>query len=164
MAYLGRVVGQGQIQHVAVKVQAVEQFITPTTKKETMHFLGLVGYYRCFCHNFSSIVAPLTDLHCKKVKYLWSPICQQAFEQVKKVLCAVPVLAALCPVQPFQLHVDASHDGAGAVLVQQTPVERLGYTDHNPLDIIEMSEPAIGLLVVVPSVLLFRHQQHQRER
>lgn len=126
-----------------------------------MHFHGLVDFYRCFCHNFSSIVAPLTDLLRKKVKYLWSRICQQAFEQVKKLLCAVPILAALCPVQPFQLHVDACHEGAGAVLVQQTPVELLGYTDHNPLD---LSAPAIGLLVVVPSVLLFRHQQYQRER
>lgn len=119
VTYLGRVVGQGQVRPVAAKVLAIEQYPIPTTKKELMRFLGLVGYYRCFCQNFSSVVAPLTDLLHKNVKFVWSPVCQQAFEHVKRLLCVAPVLAAPHPAQPFQLHVDASHEGAGAVLAQQ---------------------------------------------
>uniref|UniRef100_A0A096M9Z4 ribonuclease H n=1 Tax=Poecilia formosa TaxID=48698 RepID=A0A096M9Z4_POEFO len=59
VTYLGRVVGHGEVRPVAAKVQAVEQFPVPATKRELMRFLGLVGYYRCFCRNFSSVVAPL---------------------------------------------------------------------------------------------------------
>ncbi|KAI3372618.1 hypothetical protein L3Q82_023087, partial [Scortum barcoo] len=48
VTYLGRVVGQGQVHPVDAKVQAVVQNPVPTTKKELMRFLGLVGCYRSF--------------------------------------------------------------------------------------------------------------------
>ena len=116
--YLGHVVGQGQVRPVQAKVLAVEQFPTPTTKRKLMRFLGMVGYYRRFCKNFSSVVAPLIDLLKTIVKYMWSPICQQAFQNVKALLCNAPVLAAPRVDKPFKLQVDASHVRAGAVLMQ----------------------------------------------
>ena len=88
VTYLDRVVGQGQVRPVDAKVQTVEQYPVPTTKKELMRFLGLVGYYRGFCRNFSTVVAPLTDLLKGKVKFVWSPVCIKAFEQVKMLLCS----------------------------------------------------------------------------
>lgn len=104
------------------KVQAVSECPPPLTKKELMRFLGLVGYYRCFCHNFSTVVAPLTDLLKAKVKFIWSPLCQQAFENVKAILCDSPVLAAPRLDKPFKLQVDASFVSAGAVLSQEDDV------------------------------------------
>ena len=59
--YLGKVVGQGQVRPVEAKVFAVQKFPPPTTKKELMRFLGLVGYHRSFCKNFSSVVVGLLD-------------------------------------------------------------------------------------------------------
>ena len=103
---------------VHAKVSAVEEFPVPTTKKELMRFLGLVGYYRCFCRNFSTVVASLTDLLKTKSKYIWSTSCQQAFTDVKTLLCSAPVLLAPRLDQPFTLYVDASHVGAGVVLLQ----------------------------------------------
>lgn len=90
---LGRVVGQGRVCLVRAKVQAIEDYALPPTK--TTNFWGLVGYYRCFCRNFSTVVAPLTNLLKSKIKYLWSSECQKAFENVKALICDVPVLAAL---------------------------------------------------------------------
>ncbi len=103
---------------VSVKVQAVKQYRVQATKKELMHFLGLVGYYRSFCRNFSTVVAPLTDLLKGKAKFVWSPVCQRAFEQVKALPCSAPTLAAPRFNRPFKLYVDASHVGAGSVLMQ----------------------------------------------
>lgn len=51
VTYLGRVVGQGRVAPVKAKVLAIEGYLQPTTKKELQRFLGLVGYYRCFCKN-----------------------------------------------------------------------------------------------------------------
>lgn len=65
------------------------------------------------------MVAPLTYLLKGKVKYIWSPSCQTAFEKVKEILCNAPVLAAPSMDKPFKLQVDASHVGAGGVLLQQ---------------------------------------------
>lgn len=83
-----------------------------------MRFLGMVGYYRSFCKNFSSVVAPLTDLLKDKVKFVWSEKAHCAFENVKHLLCCSPVLAAPQFDQPFVLQVDASYVGSGAVLLQ----------------------------------------------
>ena len=70
VTYLGHVVGQGHISPVTAKVEVIMNFPAPATKKELMRFLGMTGYYRKFCKNFSSVVAPLTDLLKKEKKYV----------------------------------------------------------------------------------------------
>lgn len=50
------------------KVEVVRQFNPPTTKTQVCAFLELVGYYRFFIPNFSSIACPLTDLTKKGVR------------------------------------------------------------------------------------------------
>ncbi|KAF7646241.1 hypothetical protein LDENG_00191140 [Lucifuga dentata] len=119
VTYLGRVVGQGEIRPVQAKVKTILEYPSPTTMKELVHFLGMVGYYRSFCKNFSTVVAPLTDLLKRKVKFVWSSVCQRAFKNVKDLLVASPVLAAPQLDQPFKLQVDASNVGAGARLMQE---------------------------------------------
>ena len=118
VTYLGKVVGQGEVRPVGAKVAAIEVYPAPSTRAELMRFLGLAGYYRCFCANFSSVATPLTNLLKAGAKYNWSPECQVAFEKVKRQLCSAPVLAAPQLGKPFQLQTDASNVGAGAVLLQ----------------------------------------------
>lgn len=78
----------------------------------------MVGYYREFCKNFSTVAAPLTSLLSPKVKFEWSLPCEEAFESVKSLLCSALVLVAPQMDQPFSLYVDASKVGADAVLMQ----------------------------------------------
>ena len=118
VTYLGRLVGHGTVSLLRAKVEAIDMYQRPTTKKELQRFLGLVGYYRSFCRNFSTVVTPLTNLLRGDAKYFWSDVCQQAFENVKSLLCAAPVLAAPHMDELFKLQVDASQVGAGAVLLQ----------------------------------------------
>lgn len=54
-----------------------------------------------------------------KVDFASSSECQNAFENVKSLLCHSPVLAAPDLSHPFKLEVDASAVGAGAVLLQE---------------------------------------------
>lgn len=49
----------------------------------------------------------------------WSSVCQQAFEKIKMLMCNAPVLSAPRFDCSFSLQVDASHVGAGAVLLQK---------------------------------------------
>ena len=67
ITFLGYVVGQEEITPVMAKVEAITCFPAPQTKRELMRFLGMAGYYRKFCHNFSIVTAPLTNLLKKKV-------------------------------------------------------------------------------------------------
>lgn len=118
MTYLSRVVGPGPVAPVQAKVVAVANYLRPTTKKELQRFLGLVEYYRSFCKNFSTVVFPLTELFRGSAKFVWSTECQNAFDNVKSVLCSSPVPATPCFDRVFMLHVDASQVGVGAVLHQ----------------------------------------------
>lgn len=69
-------------------------FLAITARRDLRRFLGMAGYYRCFCRNFSDVVLPLTNLLCKNVVFKWSPECQAAFESVKLLLTSPPVLSA----------------------------------------------------------------------
>ena len=62
VVFLGHVVGQGEVAPVAAQVVAILKFPAPTDKREVIRFLGMAGYYRKFCCNFSVVVKPLTSL------------------------------------------------------------------------------------------------------
>lgn len=94
VTYLGKQVGQGQVRPLAAKVQAVIDFPVPQSKKALCRFLGMCGYYRGFCKNFSDVVAPLTGLVSPVKNFVWTPACQAAFDSAKALLCCTPVLAA----------------------------------------------------------------------
>ena len=84
--YLGHIVGQGQVRPLDAKIQTIVKYPIPTSRKELARFLGMAGYYRNFCLNFSEIAAPLTNLLSKKVKFVWTDDCQLAFDKVKLLL------------------------------------------------------------------------------
>ena len=42
-------------------MKAISDFPVPTCKRQLMRFLGMAGYYRKFCDNFSVIAEPLTN-------------------------------------------------------------------------------------------------------
>ena len=84
-----------------------------------MRFLGMAGYYRKFCPNFSAVAEPLTGLLSRKVKFSWNDRCEEAFEELKAMLNNAPVLSAPNFDSQLKLAVDASDFAAGAVLLQE---------------------------------------------
>lgn len=117
--YLGREVGQGQVRPVDAKISAIVGFPPPSTRKALRRFLGMAGYYRAFCRNFSAVVYPLTHLLSPSTAFTWTPECQHAFDSLKTLLTHAPVLAAPNFSKSFKLEVDASGVAAGAVLLQE---------------------------------------------
>ena len=117
--YLGHIVGQGQVRPLDAKIQTIVKYPIPTSRKELAGFLGMAGYYRNFCLNFSDIAAPLTNLLSKKVKFVWTDDCQLAFDKVKLLLQKSPVLKSPDYEKPFKLIIDSSDVGTGSVLVQE---------------------------------------------
>ncbi|KAL3866009.1 hypothetical protein ACJMK2_043350 [Sinanodonta woodiana] len=118
VTFLGHIVGHGQVRPIDAKVEAISNFPVPENRKQLMRFLGMAGYYRKFCSNFSIVAEPLTNLLTKKSKFCWTQKCQEGFDKLKAILKAAPVLAAPNFGQSFKLSVDASDVGVGAVLIQ----------------------------------------------
>lgn len=118
VTYLGKQVRRGKERPIDAKISAILSYPVPTTRRELQRFLGMAGYYRCFCKNFSTIVATLTALCSPKKPFCWFDVCQHAFMCAKTLLCSAPVLSTPDLSRPFTLEVDASATGAGAVLLQ----------------------------------------------
>ena len=119
--YLGHEVGQGRTRPKTAKVEALLSFPQPKTRRSLRRFLGMAGFYRHFCVNFSVITAPLTDILSPKRPYVWTEECQAAFDKVKSLLSSEPVLHTPDFSRQFELQVDASDKGCGAVLLQLDP-------------------------------------------
>ena len=117
--YLGRIVGQGRVRPLDAKIQTITKFPIPTSRRELARLLGMAGYYRNFCLNFSEIAAPLTNLLSKKVKFVWTDDCQLAFDKIKLLLRKSLVLRSQDYGKSFKLIIDSSDVGTGALLVQE---------------------------------------------
>ncbi|XP_070548324.1 uncharacterized protein [Ptychodera flava] len=119
VTFLSHKVGQGHVAPVEAKVVAIVEYPVPTNKKSLMRFLGMAGFYRKFCKNFSEVASPLTELLKKDKKFVWNASCQRSFEGLKAILQNAPVLKAPDFTKAFALAVDASDNAAGAVLLQE---------------------------------------------
>ena len=119
--YLGHLVGGGWTRPKQANIEAMVSFPTPTDRKSLLRYLGMVGYYRRFCSNFSTIAEPLTNLTSPKVPFKWTPLCDEAFRKLKQFMISDPVLKTPLHDRPFTLQIDASAVGVGAVLLQENP-------------------------------------------
>ena len=117
--YLGHVVGNGKVKPVNAKIEAIQKIPIPTNKKQIRSFLGMAGYYRKFCPNFSVIASPLTNLLKKNSSYTWTPDCDKAFNHLKLILSHAPILTMPNFDEQFYIMVDSCNIGTGSVLFQK---------------------------------------------
>lgn len=90
--YLGNVVGQNKVAPPDAKFEAIKLFAQPKNKKGVKRFLGMIGYYWRFVKNYSTVLAPLTDLLKKAIKFEWTEGCDQVFRDGKALLCNYLIL------------------------------------------------------------------------
>ncbi|XP_075494798.1 uncharacterized protein LOC142532368 [Primulina tabacum] len=94
------------------KIEAVNNWIRPTTVTEVRSFLGLAGYYHRFIAGFSKIALPLTALTRKNVRFVWNEECDHSFQELKAKLTSAPVLAIPEGSGDFVVYSDASKQDA----------------------------------------------------
>ena len=122
VAFLGHVISAEGVSVDPQKIEVVVSWKPPKNVSEVKSFLRLAGYYRKFVQRFSGIVAPLTKLIRKDVKYDWVNVFQQSFEELKGILTSSPVLALPNGRDGFVVYSDASRQGLGCVLMQNDRV------------------------------------------
>ena len=74
------------------KVEAVMSWERLKSVFEIRSFLELARYYRKFIKDFSRLVAPMTRLTPKGVKFEWNDLCEKAFQELKRRLTSAPIL------------------------------------------------------------------------
>ena len=81
--YLGFVIDQNGLRPQPPKVEAINKMAVPCNKRDIQVFLGMIGYYRQFIPNFSTIASPLFNLLHKENSFVWSNACQESFIELK---------------------------------------------------------------------------------
>jgi hypothetical protein len=117
--FLGYVVTPQGIEVDSSKVEAIQDWPTPTTVTQIRSFLGLARFYRRFVCDFSSIAAPLHELTKKGVSFCLGPPQEEAFNTLKDKLTHAPLLQLPDFQKVFELECDASGIGLGAILLQE---------------------------------------------
>ncbi|GKE16664.1 putative reverse transcriptase domain-containing protein [Tanacetum coccineum] len=120
--FLGHVIDSQGIHVDPAKIEAFENWASPSTPAEVRQFLGLAGYYRRFIKDFSKIAKSVTELTQKNKKYIWGEDQESAFQLLKQKLCEALILALPEGNDDFVVYCDASHQGLGAVLMQREKV------------------------------------------
>ena len=60
----------------------------------------------------------MTELRKKRIKWTWTPSCQDAFDKLKEMFTTGPILTHFDDTRPTKLETDASDFALGAVLSQ----------------------------------------------
>ena len=138
------------------KVEAVMSWERPKSVFEIHSFLGLAGYYKRFIEDFSRLVAPMTRLTWKEVKFDWDDRCKEAFEELRRKLTTAPILIVPDRGQGYTVYCDASRARVGCVLMQSGRV--VAYGSHQ-LKNHEQNYPThdMELTAVVFALKIWRH-------
>src|SRR4051812_19149962 len=156
VSFLGHIVSGDGVAVDPAKVLAVTEWESPKLVKEVRSFLGLAGYYRRFIEKCSKVAKTMTELLKKDKKFDWTEGCELSFQELKKRLVTTPVLCLPDLEKDFQVYCDASHQGLGAVLMQDGKV--VAYASRQ-LKTHEVNYPThdLELASVVHALKTWRH-------
>lgn len=119
VAFLGFIIGNGQVKMEQSRVEAVTDWPLPTSIKDVQTFLGFTGFYRRFIRNYSKVTAPLTELTKKSPgSFKLGDSGFAAFYALKRCFQTAPLLAQYDPNAMIRIETDASDYAIGAVLSQ----------------------------------------------
>ena len=118
LEYLGFWITRHGIQPQPKKVEAICRLLPPKNQRQLRRFLGMVNYYRDMWQRRSHILAPLTALTSKKVKWKWGTEEQQAFDECRRIISQETILAFPNFELPFHIYTDSSNYQLGATIIQ----------------------------------------------
>ena len=118
--YLGHIVSAKGVETDPGKIRCIQEWPVPKNVKELRQFLGIASYYRRFVKSFAQKASPLYRLTEKGRKWSWTIECGEAFAKLKQALVSPPILAFPDFNCDFVVDTDASTEGLGAILSQQT--------------------------------------------
>ena len=116
MEYLGLWVTRTGILSVNKKVEAIVNMMLPMNQKQVCSFIGLVNYYRDMWAKRSHLLQTLTALTSKEVKFKWTHIKKNAFDDIKQIVTRDALLIYPDLNENFDIHTDDSELQLGEVI------------------------------------------------
>ena len=101
--------------------EAISKFPTPTNRSDLRSFFGLVNQLSSSTDTIAELLSPMRSLLSTKNEFVWSSEHDQALAHAKTHLTGAPTLAFFDAKKPTRLCTDASRQGLGFILQQQSP-------------------------------------------
>ena len=115
--YLGFIIDAGKdLRMDPAKVEAIKNWLPPTSVKGVRGFFGFANFYRRFIKDFSRETAPLVHLTKKNVKFERGQAANEAFQKLKQKFISAPILKQFDPDDEILVETDSSGYVVGGVL------------------------------------------------
>lgn len=119
--FLGYILTTTGLEMDKSRIQVIQDYPSPKSRKQLKAFLGCINYYNKFLDKYSDTVQPLMRLTSKKTKFIWSAEDEETFRKVKQLFLQANVLHHPDPNKEYWLQTDASNHSIGGHLYQIKP-------------------------------------------
>jgi hypothetical protein len=116
---LGHIVSAEGVRIDPNRVEAIQTFSLPRSRKEFQAFWGKINFLSRFISNFVELVKHITTMLRKGNEVKWSAEPRESFVQIKRALTEAPVLTSPNYSKDFLIFAFASFDTVAAVLLQK---------------------------------------------
>ena len=126
ITFLGHEISVDGMRPGTANVKAMAEMAPPKTYTEIRHITSMTGFFWRFIKGYSKIAKPLNDLlegeasKLKNEELELTPEALQAFKDLKKKCMTAAILVFADFKKPFRLETDASGEGLGAILLQES--------------------------------------------
>src|SRR6202046_2382176 len=86
--FLGVILENGTVSMDPTKISGVKEWKEPKNVRDVRKFLGFCNFYWCFIRGFSQVAKALNGPLKKDRKWSWEKAEQDAFDKLKRLICA----------------------------------------------------------------------------
>jgi len=122
--YLGFIITTEGLRMDPAKITKIIEWPIPKKLRDVPSFLGFGNFYRRFIQDYSHLARPLTQLTKNGTPFVWSDLCQAAFERLKEAFTTAPILIHFDFDKEIVVETNAS-DIASAGIPSQPGSDRL---------------------------------------
>jgi len=100
------------------KITTIIEWPIPKKLRDVRSFLGFGNFYRHFIQDYSHLARPLTQVTKNGTPFVWSDLCQAAFERLKEAFTTAPILIHFDFDKEIVVETDASDIASAGILSQ----------------------------------------------
>ena len=123
--FLGHVVSPEGIQSIAKRVKDLKNPKSLESKRYVTKGLRCLGFYSCYISNLHLDRQPFYDSIKDSTPFHWTHEHEKLFQSIKNKFSEDMILAVPSTDYSFHIHMDSLNVGAGCILIQQFPEEKL---------------------------------------